>query len=68
MGDSQLITVDRIQDLVKEKIRKTKEEEWEYKQHLKEISERINSRELLFANYDEKNHKRQTRAKLLLQQ
>lgn len=49
MGDS-LITVDRIKDLVKQKKLDTKIEEDEYKQQLREIEDRVRSRDLLISN------------------
>jgi len=39
-----------------------------YNEQLKEIDNKIKSRDLLIKNYDEKNQKRKTRAKLLYQQ
>lgn len=67
MGES-LITVDRIKDIVKQKKLNTRIEEEEWRQQLRDIHARVASRDLLIANYDEKNAKRQTRAKLLLEQ
>jgi len=37
-------------------------------QKLKEINEKVGARDLLICNYDERNQKRKTRARLLLQQ
>jgi len=49
MGDS-LITVDKIKEIVKQKKIDTRIEEEEYKAHLKEIEDRVRSRDPLISN------------------
>lgn len=59
-------------ELLEEKVRKRqmalKHEEEIYKDNIKNMEERVRSRDMLITNYDEKNNKRRTRAKLLLTQ
>lgn len=66
-GES-LITNEKTFEKVRHTKMDTKMFEDEYKQTLKEIDNRVKSRDLLISNQDEKNQKRRTRAKLLLNQ
>lgn len=67
MGEN-LITVEKIKDVVRQKKMNTSIEEEEYYHQLNEINERVRSRDLLITNYDEKQQKRRTKARLLLRQ